>query len=123
MHDLIHDITFCIGAAWLVGLLAQFLRQPVLLAYLIGGFALGPAGLRIIESAESIHAISELGLIFLLFMIGLEIDLKKIASAGKSITVTAAVQIFGGVAIGLVFFRMLGFGLGPGGWDALYLAV
>jgi len=81
MHDLIRDITMCIAAAWLLGLVAQFLRQPVLLAYLVGGFMLGPAGLRFIESGESIEAISELGLIFLLFMIGLEIDLKKIISA------------------------------------------
>jgi Kef-type K+ transport system membrane component KefB len=122
-HDLIHDITFCIAAAWLLGLVAQFLRQPVLLAYLAGGFLLGPAGLSFIESNESIHAISELGLIFLLFMIGLEIDLKKIASAGRSITVTAFVQIFGGVALGLGFFHLIGYGLGAGEWDALYLAV
>ncbi|MFN2424838.1 MAG: cation:proton antiporter [Candidatus Binatia bacterium] len=123
MHGLIHDITLCIAAAWLLGLVAQFLRQPLLLAYLVGGFALGPAGIGYIESAESITVISELGLIFLLFMIGLEIDLKKIASAGRSITVTAFVQIFGGVLLGLAFFRMLGFGLGSGEWDALYLAV
>lgn len=123
MHELIRDITFSIAAAWLLGLVAQFLRQPVLLAYLIGGFILGPAGLRWVESAESISAISELGLIFLLFMIGLEIDLKKIASAGKSITVTAAVQICGGVLLGVAFFRLCGFGLGSGHWDALYLGV
>ncbi len=123
MHELIRDITFSIAAAWLVGLLAQALRQPVLLAYLLGGFALGPAGFRLIESAESISAISELGLIFLLFMIGLEIDLKKIVSAGRSITLTAAVQIFGGALLGVAFFRLCGFGLGGGKWDALYLAV
>jgi len=123
MHDIIRDITMCIAAAWLLGLVAQFLRQPVLLAYLVGGFMLGPAGLRFIESGESIEAISELGLIFLLFMIGLEIDLKKIISAGKSITLTALVQIFGGVVIGIVAFRLLGFGLGGGSWDALYLAI
>ncbi len=123
MHDLIRDITFSITAAWLLGLVAQFLRQPVLLAYLVGGFVLGPAGLRLVESAESIEAISELGLIFLLFMIGLEIDLKKIASAGRSITLTASVQIFTGAVLGVVFFRLCGFGLGAGKWDALYLGV
>ena len=93
MHELIQDITFWIFAAWLLGLVAQFLRQPVLLAYLVGGFLLGPIGLGLIKSAESVSAIAELGLIFLLFMIGLEIDLRKIASAGKSITLTAASQI------------------------------
>lgn len=123
MHDLIRDITFSITAAWLLGLVAQFLRQPVLLAYLVGGFILGPAGLRLVESAESIEAIAELGLIFLLFMIGLEIDLKKIASAGRSITLTATVQIFGCAVLGVVFFRLCGFGLGAGKWDALYLGV
>jgi Kef-type K+ transport system membrane component KefB len=123
MHELIRDITFCIGAAWLLGILAHFFRQPPLLAYLIGGFALGPSGLMLIESAESIEAISELGLIFLLFMIGLEIDLKKIASAGRAITVTALVQIFGGVFLGMLVFRICGFGVGVGHWDALYLAV
>ena len=123
MHELIRDITYCTVAAWVLGLGAQFARQPLLLAYLAGGFALGPMGFGFIQSAESISAISELGLIFLLFMIGLEIDLKKIASAGRSITLTALVQILGGIALGIIFFRLCGFPLGAGKWDALYLAV
>ena len=123
MHELIRDITYCTVAAWLLGLVAQFARQPLLLAYLAGGFALGPMGFGFIQSAESISAIAELGLIFLLFMIGLEIDLKKIASAGRSITLTALVQIVGGIALGMIFFRLCGFALGGGKWDALYLAV
>jgi Kef-type K+ transport system membrane component KefB len=123
MHELIRDITYCTVAAWLLGLGAQFARQPLLLAYLAGGFALGPMGFGFIESAESISAISELGLIFLLFMIGLEIDLKKIAGAGRCITLTALAQITGGVVLGIIFFRLCGFAIGGGKWDALYLAV
>jgi Kef-type K+ transport system membrane component KefB len=123
MHELIRDITYCTVAAWLLGLVAQVARQPLLLAYLAGGFALGPMGFGFIESAESISAISELGLIFLLFMIGLEIDLKKVVSAGRSITLTALTQIIGGVVAGIVFFRLCGFPLGGGKWDTLYLAV
>src|ERR1700742_4502489 len=116
MHDLIPDITYCIVAAWLLGLLAQFARQPLLLAYLAGGFALGPMGFGFIKSAESISDIAELGLIFLLFMIGLEIDLKKIASAGRSITLTALAQIGGGFLLGILFFRLCGYALGGGKW-------
>jgi len=123
MHELVRDITFSIAAAWLLGLIAQQFRQSILLAYLIAGFALGPIGFGLIESAESISAISELGLIFLLFMIGLEIDLKKIISAGRSITLTALVQIGAGALLGVLFFRLCGFGLGAGKWDALYLGV
>jgi Kef-type K+ transport system membrane component KefB len=123
MHELVRNITFSIAAAWLLGLVAQQFRQPILLAYLVAGFALGPAGSGLIASPESISAIAELGLIFLLFMIGLEIDLKKIVSAGRSITLTALFQIGGGVLLGVFFFRLCGFGLSGGAWDALYLGV
>jgi Kef-type K+ transport system membrane component KefB len=123
MHELIRDIAYCTVAAWLLGLAAQVARQPLLLAYLAGGFALGPMGFGFIESAESISAISQLGLIFLLFMIGLEIDLKKIVGAGRCITLTALVQITGGVVLGIIFFRLCGFAIGGGKWDAIYLAV
>lgn len=123
MHEIIRDITFCVLAAWVFGLAANWLRQPVLLAYLVGGFALGPHGLHWISSHEAVTTISELGLIFLLFMIGLEIDLKKIVSAGSSITLTAAVQIIGGITIGVGFFWICGFPLGGGKWDALYLGM
>ena len=125
-HNLIRDIALCIGAAWLLGVAAQLARQPVILAYLLGGFLLGPTTFKIVTDHSSIDTISELGLIFLLFMIGLEIDLKKIISAGKSITYTALSQIVGGAALGVLFFRLLGFGLGikgVGGWDALYLGL
>lgn len=123
MHDLIRDITLSIAAAWILGLLAQILRQPVLLAYLVGGFLLGPQVLHWVEDPHSIEAISELGLIFLLFMIGLEIDLKKIMAAGSAITVTAGVQIVGGAFLGVMFFLACGFGLGNGKWDSLYLGI
>ena len=72
MHELIHDIALCIIAAWALGVLAQFLHQPVILAYLVGGFAIGPAGFGLVEGQESVSIISELGLIFLLFMLGRE---------------------------------------------------
>jgi len=123
MHHLLRDISVCIATAWVLGVLAQLIRQPAILAYLVGGFVIGPSVLRWVTDPESIATISELGLIFLLFMIGLEIDLKKIVSAGRSITVTAASQILGGVLLGVLVFRLLGVPLGRGGWDALYLAV
>jgi len=123
MHELLHEIAVCIVAAWVCGVLANFLRQPVLLAYLVGGFVVGPQVLGWVHSEESIHTISELGLIFLLFMIGLEIDLKKIMRAGSAITVTGAVQILGGALLGVLVFRLLGYPMGGGKWDALYLAV
>ena len=122
MHDLIRDITLSILFAWMLGLLAHFFRQPLILAYLIGGFIIGPFGIGWVKSQESIATISELGLIFMLFMIGLEIDLKKIMRAGRVIIGASLVQIGGTCIVGIFFFWAVlpftGFR-----WDPLYLGV
>lgn len=122
MQELIQDITFSIVTAWVLGVCAQFFRQPPILAYLAGGFLLGPAGLHLVRSEESIHVISELGLILMLFMIGLEIDLKKIVRAGAVIIGASIIQIAGTCLLGLLFFWLI---LPPGRlpWDPLYLAI
>ena len=54
MHELIGDITLCILFAWVLGLLASFSRQPLILAYLIAGFLIGPFGMGWVKSQESI---------------------------------------------------------------------
>ena len=124
MHQLIADITFSILFAWVLGLAAHFFRQPLILAYLVAGFVIGPFCIGWVKSQESISTISELGLIFMLFMIGLEIDLKKIIRAGKVILIAAGGQLIGGCVIGIAFFVAIGLSLGKGGgFDALYLTV
>jgi len=123
MHELIRDITLCILFAWMLGLSAHFFRQPLILAYLIAGFVIGPFGLGWVKSQDSIAVISELGLIFMLFMIGLEIDLKKVVRAGAVILVAAGGQLAGGCFLGVLFFTGIGLSLGGGGFDALYLCV
>jgi Kef-type K+ transport system membrane component KefB len=123
MHELIRDITLCILFAWMLGLLAHFSRQPLILAYLIAGFCIGPFGAGLVKSQESISVISELGLIFMLFMIGLEIDLKKIVRAGKVILFAAGGQLLGGCLLGILFVAGIGLSLGGGHFDALYLCI
>ncbi len=120
-HGLVIDIAICIIAAWVMGVGCQAIRQPLLIAYLVAGFAIGPHGLRWVTNAESIETISQIGLSLLLFLIGLEMDLKKMLGAGRVITVTALLQILGCLALGWVFFRMAGL---AGSWlEALYLGV
>lgn len=123
MHELIRDITFCILFAWVLGLAAHFFRQPLILAYLVAGFFIGPFGMKWVKSQDSISTISELGLIFMLFMIGLEIDLKKIIRAGRVILFAAGGQLIGACILGIAFFAAIGLSLGGGHFDALYLTV
>jgi Kef-type K+ transport system membrane component KefB len=122
MHELVHDLALSIVMAWILGVAAQLARQPLILAYLVAGFVLGPYGLKWVQSQQSISIIAELGLIFMLFMIGLEIDLKKIARSSNTILVTSAVQIFGCFVLGLALFLLLRVLFGGSPFDALYLA-
>jgi Kef-type K+ transport system membrane component KefB len=123
MHDLVPDITLSILVAWVLGLLAHVSRQPLILAYLVAGFVIGPFGVGWVKSQESIATISELGLIFMLFMIGLEIDLKKIVRAGRVILFAAGGELIGGCIVGALVFTAMGLSLGHGSFDALYLSV
>jgi hypothetical protein len=53
MHELIGDITLCILFAWGLGQPARFTRQPLILAYLIAGFFIGPFGMGWVKSQQS----------------------------------------------------------------------
>jgi Kef-type K+ transport system membrane component KefB len=120
-HGLAIDIAICITAAFVAALSCHALRQPLLLAYLLAGFAIGPHGFRWVTDTATIQTISSIGLILLLFMIGLEIDLRKMARAGRIILLASAVQITGCIALGWACFGLLG----PArDWlEGLYLAV
>jgi len=120
-HGLVTDIAICIIAAWVVAVASQVARQPLLLAYLVAGFAIGPHGFKWITDAHSIGTISDIGLSLLLFMIGLEIDLKKMASSGRVITFTAIAQVFGCVLAGWLVFDFIG--PAQNRLEAVYLAV
>src|ERR1039457_4554491 len=121
MEHVVTDIAICIIAAWVVAVVSQVARQPLLLAYLAAGFLIGPNALGWVKEKESIKTISEIGLSLLLFMIGLEIDLKKMLSAGRVITLTAGAQILGCVLVGWLVFGWLG--PTQNHLEALYLAV
>jgi Kef-type K+ transport system membrane component KefB len=81
LHDLtlLRDIALGIVFAALLGHVARLLRQPLLLGYIAGGILLsGQMGLGLITDAGNTELISEMGLILLLFIIGLEIDLREL---------------------------------------------
>ena len=120
-HGLVTDIAICIIAAWVVAVISKVARQPLLLAYLVAGFAVGPHGFQWVTNPDSIQTISEIGLSLLLFMIGLEIDLKRMLSAGRVITFTALSQILGCTVLGWLVFNFIG--PAQNKLEAIYLAI
>jgi Kef-type K+ transport system membrane component KefB len=122
VQDLLSGIGVCVAVAALLALLGHRLRQPVILAYLVTGVLIGPVGLNLIGDPHAIATIAEIGLILLLFIIGLEIDLRKIASAGLPVILTGLLQVPLCIGLGLAFFAGLGYRPGGGDFSLLYLA-
>jgi Kef-type K+ transport system membrane component KefB/voltage-gated potassium channel Kch len=120
--NILLQVALAIVLATTLAIVAKGLRQPVILGYIAAGVLAGPAQGFGWISPEAIEPISELGLILLLFMIGLEIDLKKLRNAGKAVVVPGLVQFPACVAIGLLMFAGVGLGAGHK-FGALYLAV
>ncbi|MFN8644233.1 MAG: cation:proton antiporter [Candidatus Binatia bacterium] len=121
MHgeSILVDIGAAILAATVLAYVARALRQPLLLAYIGAGLLIGPPGLGIVQSERTIAELSELGLAFLMFIVGLEIDLKKLVSSGR-VGVPVAV---GQVALCALIAWLAVLGLGFSGLPALYLGV
>jgi Kef-type K+ transport system membrane component KefB len=71
MHgNLLHDVGVCIVTAAAMAYLARLARQPLLLAYIAAGVLIGPLALRRVTDPDSIRTLAELGLAFLLFIVG-----------------------------------------------------
>lgn len=121
MHDLqfIQDLATVMLIAGLTTVIFQRLRQPVVLGYIIAGVLVGPYTFPIvfIHDEQTIRTLSELGMILLLFALGLEFSLKKLREVGGAALVAALCEI--------VLMLWLGYEMGRFfGWspmDALFL--
>ena len=92
--NLLLAISASIVASAVLAFVARQLRQPLLLGYIVAGAVLGPhLGAGVIESEEDIELIAEIGLILLLFIIGLEISVPRLLQAGRTITVSGLLQV------------------------------
>jgi len=86
------NVAFCTSCAGLLAFGVSIVGQPMILGYLLSGVLLGPIGLDIIHSQAEIQDVSSLGLVFLLFMIGLELDVSELIKVGKVVVGTGIVQ-------------------------------
>lgn len=102
-----------------IGIVAKLLKQPVILAYLVTGVVIGAAGFTGLIDKETFHVFSSLGIMLLLFLVGLEINYTSLRLVGKASIVVGLSQIAFTALIGYGLATLLGFAPLP----ALYLAV
>ncbi len=121
--NVVKGVGVAILAATLMAYLGHLLKQPLLLAYIAAGIIIGPLiGFGLISDSSEIETISEFGLILLLFLIGLEIDIKKLKESGKSLVLSGLSQFPLTLIIGLGFFFITGYAFENGKYDLIYLA-
>jgi CPA2 family monovalent cation:H+ antiporter-2 len=112
------DLALVTGLAGLTTLVFHHFKQPVLVGYLLAGVVVGPHSPGIqLQTIESVNALAELGIVFLMFSIGLEFRLRRLWRAGAGALGAALVGIAGVIAITLFAGRVLGWST----QDALFM--
>lgn len=107
---LITDLGLILAAAGITTLLFKKIKQPLVLGYILAGLLVGPHinFIPTVTDNESIHIWAEIGVIFLLFSLGLEFSFKKLVKVGGSASITAVVEVFFMLLIGFVAGKAMG---------------
>ena len=110
MHfPLLQDIVVLLGFSVVVVLFLQRLRLPSVLGFLITGIIIGPFGFGLIENPEQIEILSEIGVILLMFVIGMEISIKQLASMKRTVFLGGFMQVGLSIVVTAFIFFVLGF--------------
>ena len=129
MPSLVHDIGLSLLVAGVLGVIFTRLKIPSIAAFLLAGMIIGPIGLKQVTDPVNVDTIAQLGFILLLFLIGLEIDFKKILGSGKSIIISGLLQYPLTILFGVLMVKLM-IWLGIGGsmlaespYAAVYMGV
>lgn len=109
--SLITDLAFILILGAVVTILFKWIKQPVVLGYIVAGFLASPnfEYLPSVNTAENIEFWAQIGIVVLLFSLGLEFSFKKLMNVGGSAVVTALIIVIGMMTGGFIIGHLLGF--------------
>ena len=108
-HYFVRDLALILGTAAVSTVIFQRLKLPVIVGYLVAGMLVGPLAPRaLIHDPETIRTLAELGVVLLLFSIGLEFRFRKIRSLGPRVALAALVEVGLMLLLGYGIARLLG---------------
>jgi Kef-type K+ transport system membrane component KefB/Trk K+ transport system NAD-binding subunit len=113
------ELAIVVLVAAVLGILAKFLRQPVILAYLAAGVLIAYFDFFNLANQETFQIFSDLGIMFLLFLVGLELNYASLRVSGKASVLVGLGQIAFTFAIGFLIATQLGFAA----LSAAYIAI
>lgn len=111
VESLISDLAFILLLGAVVTLLFKWIKQPVVLGYIVAGFLASPnfTPLPSVTTEANIEFWAQLGIVVLLFSLGLEFSFKKLVNVGGSAVVTALIIVIGMMVTGFAIGRLMDF--------------
>ncbi len=108
--NLVRDLAVILISAGIFTIISKALKQPLILGYIVAGFLVGPHFNLFpnVTGVESVDQWSEIGIIFLLFALGLEFSFKKLLKVGSSALITAGCVCIGMFVLGMTVGQALG---------------
>ena len=110
LPPLFDDLALILVTAGVTTVIFKWLKQPVVLGYIIAGFLIGPnfEWFPVIKDHTSVETWSEIGMVFMLFGIGLEFSFKKLKKVGGTVGITALTELVTMCVVGFLLGKMLG---------------
>ena len=107
---LFSDLALILVTAGLTTVIFKWLKQPVVLGYIIAGFIIGPnfEWFPVVQDHTSVETWSEIGMVFMLFGIGLEFSFKKLKKVGGTVGITALTELVTMCVVGFLLGKALG---------------
>lgn len=109
---LLSDIVIILGLSVVVILLFQRFKLPTILGFLATGVIAGPHGLSLITATHDIEILAEIGVILLLFIIGMEFSLRNLALIKRTVLLGGTVQVLGTIVLVALVMRLLNYNMG-----------
>ncbi len=119
MPKIISDLAIMLLTAGVVAILFKRFKLPLVLGYILAGFLVGPfmPWFFTVADQSSIETWSEIGIIVLMFGLGLEFNLHKLVSVGGTAIITALTEVFGMLVVGYLVGQAMGWGM----MDSIFL--
>lgn len=109
MEIIFLEISLILITAAFTGTIAKLLKQPIIPAYILAGVLLGPFVFNVITAGELLETLATFGIAFLLFLVGIELDVRKFVKIGKTAIIAGILQMTFAVLVGYGLIRFLGF--------------
>ncbi|MEE1964299.1 monovalent cation:proton antiporter-2 (CPA2) family protein [Allomuricauda taeanensis] len=110
MHlPMLQDFLILLGLSMVVVFVLQRLKLPSILGFLVTGILIGPYGFGLLNESEQIEAISEIGVILLLFVIGMELSIKQLMSIKNTVFIGGALQVGLTILVSGLIYYLLGY--------------